>query len=198
MNEMPTCEKSKEIQRKIKRPPIIMTLRIINGDCGGRELFSISGWGGRDGCFDIAKGIGIILMVCGHARAPFSGFLTLFHMALFFMISGYLYNDRQANSLKEVLNYTKKKIRTLWRPYFIWNTIFVLLNNVFIECGIYSTNPLFLRLVTGERNELARYFGLGDGIKEITKGFFMLDTVQVGGALWFLRAVFIISVGHNY
>ncbi|GAA6293340.1 hypothetical protein F220043C3_17740 [Enterocloster asparagiformis] len=45
MNEMPTCEKSKEIQRKIKRPPIIMTLRIINGDCGGRELFSISGGG---------------------------------------------------------------------------------------------------------------------------------------------------------
>ena len=33
MNEMPTCEKSKEIQRKIKRPPIIMTLRIINEMC---------------------------------------------------------------------------------------------------------------------------------------------------------------------
>ena len=38
---------------------------------------------------DIIKGIGIILMVYGHAAAPFKHFIYLFHMAIFFMASGY-------------------------------------------------------------------------------------------------------------
>ena len=63
--------------------------------------------GQRNRCFDIAKGIGIILVVCGHARAPFQGFLSLFHMALFFMISGFLYNDTQSKIFRALWNIQK-------------------------------------------------------------------------------------------
>lgn len=153
--------------------------------------------GQRNRCFDIAKGIGIILVVCGHARAPFQGFLSLFHMALFFMISGFLYNDSQSKDFQSVVEYTKRKIKSLWVPYFLWNTVFVLLNNIFIKIGVYCVDPSFLEAATGERNELAIYFGLKDYVVAIIKGCLMLDTAQVGGALWFLRSLLVISVGHN-
>lgn len=41
---------------------------------------------------DVIKGYGICLMVCGHSGAPFTNWIYLFHMALFFIASGYLWN----------------------------------------------------------------------------------------------------------
>lgn len=150
----------------------------------------------RDKSLDIIKGILIIFMVCGHGHAPFSGFITLFHMAVFFMISGYLWNNKNSSSFKSVLSYAKRKLISLWIPYFVCNVIFILLNNVFIRIGVYATDEAFLQLVTGPRNELAHFFGIKDYFVEIVKSFFMLDVAQLGGALWFLRALFIITVGH--
>lgn len=49
----------------------------------------------RDHTLDCMKGIAIILMVLGHAGPKFvqvGRFISLFHMGLFFMISGYLWN----------------------------------------------------------------------------------------------------------
>lgn len=37
----------------------------------------------RDETIDIIKGIGILCVVIGHAHAPFSSFIYLFHMAIF-------------------------------------------------------------------------------------------------------------------
>lgn len=45
--------------------------------------------------FSIVKGIGIILMVIGHASSPFHDFIYLFHMPLFFMISGFFFNPEK-------------------------------------------------------------------------------------------------------
>lgn len=43
---------------------------------------------------DIAKGIGIILVILGHSgvNSEIKDFIYGFHMPLFFVISGYLYN----------------------------------------------------------------------------------------------------------
>lgn len=35
---------------------------------------------------DVIKGYGICLMVCGHSGAPFTDWIYLFHMALFFIV----------------------------------------------------------------------------------------------------------------
>lgn len=37
---------------------------------------------------DVIKGYGICLMVCGHSGVPFTNWIYLFHMALFFIASG--------------------------------------------------------------------------------------------------------------
>lgn len=43
----------------------------------------------------IIKGLGIILMVIGHTNSPFRDFIYLFHMPLFYMISGFLFNPNK-------------------------------------------------------------------------------------------------------
>lgn len=48
----------------------------------------------RKDYLDIAKGIGIILVVWAHADGSFSKYITQFHMPFFFFISGMLFNSR--------------------------------------------------------------------------------------------------------
>ena len=74
---------------------------------------------------NIVKGIAIFLMVCGHTSIPIyiSNWIWSFHMPLFFIISGYLYNPNKYPSFK---NFAKRKIQTLAIPYILF-TIIVLI-----------------------------------------------------------------------
>ena len=48
----------------------------------------------RDPVIDSMRGIGIVLMVLGHSGFRGTDFIYLFHMALFFMLSGWLFSLR--------------------------------------------------------------------------------------------------------
>ena len=50
---------------------------------------------GRDRSIDIAKGIGIILVVYGHLVNPIHREIFLFHMPLFFLLSGYFFSTEK-------------------------------------------------------------------------------------------------------
>ncbi len=47
---------------------------------------------------DVVKGIGIILVVCGHAGSPFGNFIYLFHMSLFFCVQVFAMMKINTNS----------------------------------------------------------------------------------------------------
>lgn len=70
----------------------------------------------RDIRFDICKGIAIFLMVCGHTSIPEAGskFIWLFHMPLFFMISGYFFHPQRYIHFSSFLF---NRMRTLVVPY---------------------------------------------------------------------------------
>lgn len=79
----------------------------------------------RDITFDIAKGIGIVLVVIGHylpANAPgwyvaFNHFVYHFHMPLFFLIAGFFY---ERSTRKESYGaFVWNKFQRLMFPYFI-------------------------------------------------------------------------------
>lgn len=56
----------------------------------------------RDTTIDIAKAIGILLMILGHCKGLpyiFSNFIFSFHMPLFFILSGYFYKSRSMKDL---------------------------------------------------------------------------------------------------
>ena len=90
----------------------------------------------RDATIDILKGIGIILMVAGHCGAPFTSYIYLFHMAIFFISAGYCFNEKHAISVDSVKKYILKKIKTLWIPYVLGITVFTVLNNFFIKINV--------------------------------------------------------------
>jgi len=72
--------------------------------------------GKRDQTWDIVKGIGIILVVIGHSGCPayLKHFIYLFHMGLFFFISGMFLSNPNLNNLKQ---FTQKKLNRLYIPF---------------------------------------------------------------------------------
>lgn len=70
-----------------------------------------------DDSVSIAKGIGIMLMVLGHSGFYQYGtaLLGMFHMPLFFFISGYCFNLRHLDNWS---GYAIKRIRKLYIPFY--------------------------------------------------------------------------------
>jgi fucose 4-O-acetylase-like acetyltransferase len=68
---------------------------------------------------DIAKGLGIVLVIIGHTGSSSSSLTTYifsFHMPLFFFISGYLFSVGKY----DFKSYFYKKLKTLLIPYFVF------------------------------------------------------------------------------
>ena len=105
----------------------------------------------RNNAIDIAKGIGIFLVIWAHTICPIKAQVYIFHMPLFFLVSGYLFNNHE-----NILTTFKKKIRTLIVPFFF----FVILQRigfilVFLIGGTFKSsyllfwNPIPVRGVLG-------------------------------------------------
>lgn len=147
----------------------------------------------RDKTIDIIKAICIILMVACHAGMPFQKFVYLFHMSVFFMASGYVFKDKYSSNYSSWLIFVKNRIKRLWLPYFVATSVFVILTNLFIRMNIYTNNPEFLKYVGGH-NKIIQNLSVKDiGLKIIGALFFNCDT-QLGGAFWFIKVLFCISV----
>lgn len=86
----------------------------------------------RVGYFDIAKGIGIILVVIAHIEYMPLGlreYIVTFHMPAFFVISGMLMNltrerERPAGDL------LRKKLKTIMLPYMVFSVIFPVIDMI--------------------------------------------------------------------
>ncbi len=151
----------------------------------------------RDNKIDILKGIGIILMVVRHARAPYSDFVLLFHMALFFIASGYLMKSDSPEDVKSLFVYIKKKIKGLWKPYFLFTCFFVLCHNIFLRLNIYTDNPQYLECTFLEYPNLMTAYSIKHMLKVIVKAIFFQSGTQMGGALWFFYALFLVLIMYN-
>lgn len=153
----------------------------------------------RDEKIDIVKGLGIIFMVLRHSRAPYSDFVLLFHMAIFFIASGYLYNPACAKTVKSAMGYIKKKIKSLYLPYLGYTLAFILLNNFFLKINVYTDNPKFLdgAMVETTYAVLGEYYSLKTIIKQVVKALFFRAGTQLGGAFWFFQVLFMVQIGYT-
>ena len=143
---------------------------------------------------DIFRGCGIILMVCGHSEFPLTHFVYLFHMAIFFILSGYLWNEKYSADIESCKKYLIKKIHTLYFPYVAFNIIFTLFNNYFIRLNLYTDNPNFLNLPIGPNDTLTQKLSIKSFAIEILKILLFMGGNQFAGASWFLRILFFVSI----
>lgn len=123
----------------------------------------------RDKTIDIAKGIGIITVVWGHVgqSCPCKSEIFLFHMPLFFLLSGYFFKDKELT----FINVLKKRIQSYLIPYIVFFTI-ILLCFILLYVSIGYSDRIYL----------------SPGIIVYPYG--------VVGALWFLLALFEVHMGY--
>lgn len=135
----------------------------------------------RDVKIDILRGISMIFIVLGHSGFPYTKFIYLFHLAIFFIISGYCYKENKIKTFNEFINYVIKKVKKLYLPYIVFNILCVLLNNIFIKLNLYSLST-------------HNYYGIKDYIINIVKVLLFRGNTEMLGATWFLEILFYISI----
>lgn len=140
----------------------------------------------RDPVIDSMRGIGIVLMVLGHSGFPGTDFIYLFHMALFFMLSGWLFSLRGGP-----LHFIKRKVVTLWLPFVLANTAFTVLNNLLLKLNILTSDERILQ-VPG--NAVTTPVTVKDVIGRTVHWCVFDGGTQLGGAMWFIQALFQVSI----
>lgn len=71
---------------------------------------------------DIAKGLGIMLVIMGHIEHDFVPFCGSVHIPLFFVLSGYLCDLNRTNEAAYGMT-VSKRVKRLIIPYFIYNFV---------------------------------------------------------------------------
>jgi len=91
----------------------------------------------RDDSISIAKAFAILLMVLAHTWFSEYGsrWINMFHMPLFFFFAGYCFKDKY---LSEFMQFLRKRIIGLYKPFVKWSIIFLLLHNVFFVLNVIS------------------------------------------------------------
>jgi fucose 4-O-acetylase-like acetyltransferase len=121
----------------------------------------------RNNSIDIAKGIGIFLVIWAHTVCPIIPQIAIFHMPLFFMMSGFVFSNRDGFGI--VLG---KKIKTLLIPFFIF---FVFQRIGFILISVIG----------------------GTFEKPYLLPWTVIPPWRVMGVLWFLVALFMVTMMYS-
>lgn len=122
----------------------------------------------RELWIDVCRGIGMIFVLIGHSEPPFKWLIFGFHLPLFFMISGYLYKDKDEN---ETGPYVAKLFRRYIVPYFVLCAINLVIQSIRVAIEDTLTWSMF-------RRYLVDIFYSGEWLPNCLP-------------LWFLTALFI-------
>lgn len=121
---------------------------------------------------DCAKGIGIIFVVLSHCNIA-TTIINSFIMPLFFFCSGLTFNN--STDLK---NFIIKKIKKLYLPYILFNTILLTFHNIFVE----------LQMIEG------RMYHLKDILNKILRILLFDNPEELFSQSWFLLVLFISNI----
>ena len=130
----------------------------------------------RNITWDIAKGLGILFVVAGHAfPGRISDFVNLFHIPLFFFVSGLVFKFKDGTGIRAFPLFFLKNLKGLWLPSVLYGSFYVLCHNLFVKIGLYKL-PMY--------NIKSFAFSIG-------KHLLFLKTEPLESAFWFLTALFV-------
>ncbi|GKU27265.1 O-acetyltransferase [Clostridium folliculivorans] len=131
----------------------------------------------RSNYADILKGIAIITVVMGHCGAKGYQIIYLFHMPIFFFISGYFYKEDYSSSPFSLL---KKRLKSLYLPFIKYEFIFLVLNNLIYKIGIIDSTEKIYSFTSVAKS--AVHIFLFDGTELLLAPF------------WFVTSLFIVNM----
>lgn len=145
----------------------------------------------RNCLMDIMKGLGVIAIVVGHAnQGEVSHFVYLYHMPLFFFISGYFYNDAYSQSVEGIITLIKKRIKSLYWPYLKYSLVFLCLHNLFFKIHIYGEDVLY-------GDKIIHPYTIEEFIKTLLKVLLFASREPMGAIFWFFTVLFFINIGFS-
>ena len=151
----------------------------------------------RNTTIDIVKGIGVFCVVAGHSLFPGTHFISLFHVAVFFIASGYFFKESYSENGKNLFLFVKRKFITLWLVYVVWMAIFTLLHNFFIEIHVYTNDPRLLEYVPDTLATLKEPMSWAEMGKNIAKAFVFHAGTEMGSAFWFIETLMELAVTYG-
>lgn len=140
---------------------------------------------------DIAKGIAIIAIVLGHINYDYPKFslvnahdlIYLWHVPVFFILGGFFIKEKQ---LLQPWKWFKKKFLKLYLKILYFYIPAVLLHNVFIKIGWYSTTST---------NLVINSYTTIDFLKQIVLVILCAGREPILGAMWFVYVLFMALIG---
>lgn len=138
----------------------------------------------RSPSITFTKATAIMLMVlchAGHGSEYVNDYVYMFHMPLFFFLSGYCLKTEY---FSQPHVFVWKRVRGLWWPYVKWSVLFLLLHNVFFGLNLYNGEYGF----HGEGSQLYAVTDIAERLQGIL--LHMQGLEQLLGGYWFLRALF--------
>lgn len=133
---------------------------------------------------DIVKAFAIIAVVIGHSESPFTPIVYLYHIPLFFFISGYFFSDYYSKAPFLLL---KRRLKTLYIPFIGYELFFLILHNVFFTLNIYSDK-------VGYEDTVSHLYTIQDFSINAVKILAFIGTEQLAGPLWFILSLFTVNL----
>ena len=133
---------------------------------------------------DYAKGIGIILVMIGHVpniSFLLKKFIYSFHMPLFFMLNGILFNVKHLKM--EYNRYIYKTYNVYIKPYLKFTLLFFI---------VYTVGLNLIKLIMGKQIDYK-----GEILKKIIGIFYSRGTTEWlpnSSPLWFLTCIFVMNL----
>lgn len=148
----------------------------------------------RNTNIDSMKGILIILVILGHTYNKYCyGFISLFHVGLFFVLSGYCFNQLYTDSIGSLWSLFKKKIKSLWLPYVVYNFIFLLLQNFWLKIGFLTSDKSYFEYEPFLNDGFSLPIDCVGALKVFIKSLFFINSRPFVGGLWFLGGLFYVT-----
>ena len=138
----------------------------------------------RQQYWDILKGLGIIAVVIGHTESPLVPFVYMYHIALFFFISGYLYKDIYST---DPSIFIAKRIKSLYWPFVKYGLGFLIFHNMLLNIDVLSSKAESGIIAT-------RRFDIVDMLRMAEDIVTLRNTEQMSGAMWFLPSLFVAGI----
>lgn len=120
--------------------------------------------------WDILKGIGIISIVLGHCCHVAAPYVYTYHLALFFFVSAYFYNEKKY--VNAPFEYVGNLFKNNWTKYVFYSVVFVLIHNLCVTFNLYYG--------------IEKYQSAGEMISAVAASFVFISSERFGGAMWFV------------
>lgn len=141
--------------------------------------------------WNIVKGIGIILVVVGHLCWDLTRYIYLFHLPLFFFVSGFLYNEEKYGD--DPYLHVANRLKSSWMKYVFVFWILILTHNLWLDLKIAWVYPGHYTLTDIAYEMVQALLGQGGESFGITLWFVpvsVISTCLLGFIVSFSRIIY--------